>query len=98
MNTVSTLDCRVAVLSYNNMSVPAAGNRCAPTPTPVVSVVVVNWNRRELLQACLASLSRQTHPSFEVVVVDNGSTDGSIEMVRALAASFPVSLRLITNP
>jgi GT2 family glycosyltransferase len=64
---------------------------------PVISVVVVTWNRRELLQACLASLARQSHPSFEVVVVDNGSQDGSAAMVRELASSFPVPLRLIVN-
>jgi GT2 family glycosyltransferase len=64
---------------------------------PVISIVVVTWNRRELLQACLAALARQTHPRFEVVVVDNGSTDGSADMVRDLARSYPVPLRLIAN-
>ena len=98
MNTVPTLDLRVAVLSYNNMSVPARDPAVDQGAPPTISVVVVTWNRRELLQACLASLSRQTHPSYEVVVVDNGSTDGSVEMVRALALSYPVPLRLIANP
>ena len=66
-------------------------------PAPVVSVIVVNWNRRELLRACLASLARQTHPSFEVIVVDNGSDDGSAAMVLELTPTFPVPLRLISN-
>lgn len=45
-------------------------------------MVVVNWNRRDLLKACLQSLkSQQVNQSFEVVVVDNGSDDGSAEMV-----------------
>jgi hypothetical protein len=60
-------------------------------------VIVVNWNRKKLLQACLESLARQGHKSFEVVVVDNGSTDGSAALVRELAGSFPVPLRLIEN-
>lgn len=46
----------------------------------MVSVVVVNWNRRNLLRGCLSSLARQTHPVFETIVVDNGSEDGSAEM------------------
>jgi GT2 family glycosyltransferase len=46
-----------------------------------VTVIVVNWNRRELLRACLGSLASQTGVTFDVVVVDNGSTDGSTEMV-----------------
>lgn len=57
----------------------------------------MNWNRRELLRACLASLASQTHESFEVVVVDNGSNDGSAELVRGLSREFPAPLRLVEN-
>ena len=39
-----------------------------------VSVVVVNWNRVNLLRACLASLAAQTLNPLEVIVVDNGSS------------------------
>jgi GT2 family glycosyltransferase len=58
---------------------------------------VVNWNRKDLLRACLNSLANQTHPRFEVVVVDNGSTDGSVEMIREMTATCPIPLRLIVN-
>ena len=47
----------------------------------LVSVVVVNFNGRQRLPACLESLRRQTYPSVEVIVVDNASTDGSIALV-----------------
>jgi GT2 family glycosyltransferase len=63
----------------------------------VVGVVVANWNRKELLRACLDSLARQTHGSFEVVVVDNGSTDGSAALVEEIAKTYPVPLNLIVN-
>lgn len=56
----------------------------AGQPAGLVSVVVVNHNRAELLGACLRSLLAQDYPRFEVIVVDNGSTDGSIEAVRSL--------------
>jgi GT2 family glycosyltransferase len=46
-------------------------------------VAVVNWNRREYLRACLASLAAQRGASFETIVVDNGSSDGSAEMARS---------------
>jgi GT2 family glycosyltransferase len=65
--------------------------------TSVVSVVIANWNRKELLRASLNSLARQTHSSFEVVVVDNGSTDGSPALVEEMAKSYPVRLHLIAN-
>jgi GT2 family glycosyltransferase len=46
----------------------------------LITVVVVNWNRKELLRACLISLRQQEGVPFEVIVVDNGSADGSAEM------------------
>ena len=67
-------------------------------PRETVSVVVVNWDRRELLRECLESLARQTVAAFEVIVVDNGSTDGSPEMVvRDFSAGRPFQLQLIRN-
>jgi GT2 family glycosyltransferase len=50
---------------------------------PAAAVIIVNWNGARYLRPCLDSLRRQTHPDFEVIVVDNGSTDGSVEMMRA---------------
>jgi len=47
-----------------------------------VSVIVLNWNGRRLLADCLDSLAAQTYRDFEVVVVDNGSTDDSAAFVR----------------
>ncbi|MDF3064708.1 MAG: putative glycosyltransferase [Polyangiaceae bacterium] len=52
----------------------------------LLSVVVVNWNSRDHLAACLSSLEAQTHRELQVIVVDNGSVDGSAEMV---ATRFP---------
>lgn len=49
---------------------------------PLVSVVVVNWNGRRYLEECLAALLVQTYSPFEIVLVDNGSTDDSVPFVR----------------
>lgn len=46
-----------------------------------VSVIIPNWNGKDLLRTCLKSLQKQTFKNFEVVVVDNGSTDGSAEYI-----------------
>ena len=51
-----------------------------------VSVIVPVWNGRELLERLLASLRQQTHPLAEIIVVDNGSTDGAAEMAESRGA------------
>ena len=47
----------------------------------LVSVVIPNLNKKELLQSCLQSLAAQDYPDMEIIVVDNGSTDGAPDMV-----------------
>lgn len=51
-----------------------------------VSVIIPTWNRGELLEECLESLREQRRRADEVIVVDNGSRDGTAEM---LASKFP---------
>lgn len=55
-----------------------------PTAAPSVSAVVINYNGGERTLRCLHALSRQTCPPERIVVVDNGSEDGSPERIRAL--------------
>src|SRR3972149_5022503 len=61
---------------------------------PLVSVIVVNWNGKEYLGECLRSLRAQTFSDFEVVLVDNGSTDGSVEYVQG---NFAGGVRILEN-
>lgn len=51
-----------------------------------VAAVVVSWNAASWLPGCLDALAAQTEPPQEVVVVDNGSSDGSAETARACGA------------
>lgn len=64
-------------------------------PAPLVSAIVVNWNGGTVLDESLASLFAQTHPNLEVILVDNGSADGSCE--RAVA-TWGERLRIVRNP
>ena len=50
---------------------------------PLVCCIVLNWNGRELVLACLASLAQSRYGNALLVVVDNASTDGSVVAVRA---------------
>ncbi len=58
---------------------------------PLVSIIIPNWNGRHHLDSCLSSLQNQTFSDFEVILVDNNSSDGSREYVRE---SFP-EVRLV---
>lgn len=49
---------------------------------PDLSIVILNWNVRDLLDRCLVSL-RSTHCAIEIIVVDNASSDDSVAMVKA---------------
>ena len=60
---------------------------------PGVTIVVLNWNGLTDTLACLESLSHLDYPSYEVVVVDNGSSDGSAAQIRS---RFPREGSLVT--
>lgn len=52
---------------------------------PLVTIVILNWNGESLLQECFDSLFKLEYPNIEILLVDNGSTDRSLE----LAKRFP---------
>ena len=60
---------------------------------PLVSVIVLNWNGERCIEQCLRSLLSQNYPNYEVIVVDNASSDGSPDIIRR---KFP-KVRLIVN-
>ena len=61
--------------------------------TPLVYVLILSWNGREYLEACLQSAVGQSYPNRRVLLVDNASTDGSQEYVQA---AFP-EVELLVN-
>lgn len=48
---------------------------------PIFSVILVNYNGKDFVLDCIASILRSTYPNFEVILVDNGSCDDSLELV-----------------
>jgi len=66
--------------------------------TPLVSVVIPTCNRREMLSRCLEALLAQTHQDFEVIVVDDFSSDDTPQFLASFAANHEIlSLRFFRN-
>lgn len=65
-------------------------------PIPSVALIILNWNQRDLTLDCLRSVRERYYPAGRVItiLVDNASTDGSAEAVRA---DFPEAI-VIVNP
>lgn len=60
----------------------------------LISIIILNWNRKSDIEDTLRGLRDQTYSNYEVIIIDNGSTDGSQQMI---AQKFP-EYRLINLP
>ncbi|MCS7186398.1 MAG: glycosyltransferase [Armatimonadota bacterium] len=52
----------------------------------LVSIIVLNWNNLPYLRQCVGSVFAHTRPPFELIIVDNGSTDGSLRYLHELVS------------
>jgi len=59
---------------------------------PKVYIIVLNWNGWQDTVECLESLRRLSHPNYQIVVIDNGSTDGSVDKIKAWAKNSSLVL------
>lgn len=62
-------------------------------PSPLVYVIIINWNGKQYLSRCLSSLIKQTYPNFKILLIDNASTDNSVEFMQK---KFP-SVEIMQN-
>lgn len=62
--------------------------------TPQISIIIPLHNAEPYLEACLDSVLRQTFQDFEILLIDDGSTDHSPEIARAYAMRNPEKIRL----
>lgn len=67
----------------------------SPAEAPLVSVLITVFNGADLIAPTIKALQAQTYPHFEIVVIDDGSTDNSVEVLRELASTEP-RIRLFT--
>ena len=68
--------------------------RLSPAESPRVSVVIALYNAEKTLRKCLESVEKLNYPNYEVIVVNDGSTDGS----QAIIDEFPFRSIRTANP
>lgn len=64
---------------------------------PLVSVVVVSYNYARYIEQCLESVAQQTHHPIQLIVVDDSSTDDSVEVIRQWAARTPLTVEVVVH-
>lgn len=74
-------DTMLLVESLNNIGRIRTSSELQLANLPLVSVLMLAWNRREEVEIGLREMRRMTYPNIEFVVVDNGSTDGTARFV-----------------
>ena len=92
---VESFDARLG-MHYNGkaIQVQAWEETQSHMPQALVYIVILNWNLKDETAECITSVLRSDYPNYRVLVVDNGSTDGSPEY---LAQIFPEA-EIAINP
>lgn len=62
----------------------------------LVSIIIPTYNRETMISECLASVTAQSHQNYEVIVIDDGSTDSTVELIKKLQMQDN-RIRLICN-
>ena len=69
----------------------------SPVRDELVKVVITTYNRRDWLIQALESVLAQTHAAVHIVVVDDGSTDGTVERLREYEATYPGKFTIVAK-
>src|SRR2546421_4305196 len=65
---------------------------------PKVSICIPSYNHARFLPAAIESALGQTYKNIEIIIVDDGSTDGSLQIAESYAARYPALIQVFTHP
>lgn len=68
------------------------GEKTADNGQPLVSVIVPSYNHEDYIEECILSIVGQTYKNWELIVLDDGSTDGSLKILQQLQEKYPFQL------
>ena len=75
-----------STLKHQILTLPRAVRLPAPSSSPLASVVILTFNQLPYTRECIEVLLKQTPQSLQIILVDNGSTDGTVSWLQAFAA------------
>lgn len=64
---------------------------------PLVSVALRSYNQKDFLKESIDSILEQTYSNYEIIIADDASTDGSVELIKKYAEDFPNIIKPILN-
>jgi glycosyltransferase involved in cell wall biosynthesis len=64
---------------------------------PLVSVIIPTYNQKDFVSETLESVLAQTYSNLEIIVTDDGSTDGTVDILNEYASKYPTKIKLIVN-
>lgn len=76
-------------ITYNT-DLLKTGDVTAAQSSPLVAIVILNWNGWQDTTNCLSSLNVSEYKNFRIIIVDNGSTDDSVDHLQAVHADFTI--------
>ena len=65
---------------------------------PLVTVIIPSFNSSPFIETAIQSVLKQTYPSYEIIIVDDGSRDNSMELLKKLGGQHPELIRIYTHP
>jgi len=83
------------ILNLRSLKVPSASSK-VPQPAPLISVLIPARDEELNIASCLESLQKQDYPNFEILVLDDNSSDNTAAIVRRIAAG-DIRIRLISG-
>ena len=84
INAVTHTKNRLTFPSHCEKAAPLSYKKVSSTffETPVITVITPSFNQAQFLEACIESILSQNYPNLEYIVMDGGSTDGSVEIIK----------------